>query len=125
MSEDIEVELDNDDDLEIEVQDDTPLQDQGKPKASEAESASKVGADDDDLEGYSESVKMRISKLKFEQHAERRAKEEAIRLREEAISYAEKVHQENKSLRKAYADGEGVLVSQTKARVASELDSAR
>lgn len=125
MSENIEVELDGDDDLEIEVQDDTPEPDKGKPKAAESEPAPKAGADDDDLEGYSDSVKKRINKLKFDQHAERRAKEEAVRLREEAISYAEKVRKENEELRKAYAEGETAFVGQAKARLESELSSAR
>jgi hypothetical protein len=126
QTDDIEVDLDNEDDLEIEVQDDTPEPDRGKPKAAEVEpEPAKAGADDDDLEGYSESVKKRINKLKFDQHAERRAKEEAIRLREEAIAYAEKVRKENEELRKAYAEGEGVLVNQTKARLESELSSAK
>ncbi len=124
QNQDIEVDLENEDDLEIEVQDDTPERDRGKPKAPEVETESK-GADDDDLEGYSESVKKRINKLKFDQHAERRAKEDAIRLREEAISYAEKVAKENAELRKAYVEGESVLVSQTKARLESELVSAK
>lgn len=121
-NDDIEVDIENDDELEIEVQDDTPEQDRGKPKASEVETK---GADDDDLEGYSDSVKKRINKLKFDQHAERRAKEEAVRLREEAISYAEKIRRENEELRKAYADGETAFVGQTKARLESELTSAR
>jgi hypothetical protein len=126
MNDDIEVELDTNDDLEIEVQDDTPEPDRGKPKAAEVpvEQDTK-GADDDDLEGYSDSVKKRINKLKFDQHAERRAKEEAIRLREEAIGYAEKVRRENEQLRKAYSEGETAFVSQTKARLDSELASAR
>lgn len=124
-SQDIEVDLDTEDDLEIEVQDDTPEPDRGKPKAAEVEPEDKGGADDDDLEGYSESVKKRINKLKFDQHAERRAKEEAIRLREEAISYAEKIRKENEELRKAYAEGETVLVGQTKARLESELAAAK
>jgi hypothetical protein len=124
-NDDIEIELDNDDDLEIEVQDDTPEKDRGKPKAAEVEPEVKAGADDDDLEGYSESVKKRINKLKFDQHAERRAKEEAVRLREEAISYAEKVRKENEQLRKAYSEGETVLVTETKARVDSELAAAK
>lgn len=124
-NDDIEVDLDNDDDLEIEVQDDTPEQDKGKPKAAEVVPEDKPGADDDDLEGYSESVKKRINKLKFDYHAERRAKEEAARLREEAIAYAEKVRKENEELRKAYAEGETVLVGQTKARLESELASAK
>ena len=124
-NDDIEIELDNDDELEIEVQDDTPEKDRGKPKAAEVEPESKGGADDDDLEGYSASVKKRINKLKFDQHAERRAKEEAVRLREEAISYAEKIRKENEELRKAYSEGETVLVTETKARVDSELAAAK
>lgn len=124
-NDDIEVDVDGEDELEIEVQDDTPDPDKGKPKAAEVEPEPKAGADDDDLEGYSESVKKRINKLKFDQHAERRAKEEAVRLREEAISYAEKIRKENEQLRKAYAEGETVLVGQTKARLESELTAAR
>jgi hypothetical protein len=126
MSENIEVDLDAGDELEIEVQDDTPEQDRGKPKAAETPTEQEsAGADDADLEGYSESVKKRINKLKFDQHAERRAKEEAIRLREEAIAYAEKVRRENDDLRKAYTEGETAFVSQAKARVDSELAAAR
>lgn len=124
-SDDIEVDVEGDDELEIEVQDDTPEHDKGKPKAAEVEAEAKAGADDDDLEGYSESVKKRINKLKFDQHAERRAKEEAVRLREEAISYAEKIRKENEQLRKAYAEGETVLVGQTKARLESEMATAK
>lgn len=124
-NDDIEVDIEGEDELEIEVKDDTPEPDKGKPKAAEAEPEPKAGADDDDLEGYSDSVKKRINKLKFDQHAERRAKEEAIRLREEAISYAEKVRRENDELRKAYAEGETVLVNQTKARLDSELTAAK
>lgn len=126
QNEEIEVDLDNEDDLEIEVQDDTPEPDKGKPKAAEAEPESKAAsADDDDLEGYSESVKKRINKLKFDYHAERRAKEEAARLREEAIAYAEKVRKENEELRKAYTEGETVLVGQAKARIESQLAVAK
>ena len=123
-NDDFEVDVEGEDELEIEVQDDTPEPDKGKPKAPEVETETK-GADEDDLEGYSDSVKKRINKLKFDQHAERRAKEEAVRLREEAIAYAEKVRKENEELRKAYAEGETVLVGQTKARLESELASAR
>lgn len=119
---DIEVDLDDNDELQIEVQDDTPEKDRGKPKAPDK---TEDGADDDDLEGYSDSVKKRISKLKFDQHSERRAKEEAVRLREEALAYAQKIRNENEELRKAYSEGETAFVSQTKARVESELAATR
>lgn len=122
QNDDIEVDLDDNDALEIEVQDDTPERDRGKPKAPDK---TEDGAEDDDLEGYSDSVKKRISKLKFDQHSERRAKEEAVRLREEALAYAEKIRKENDNLRKAYSEGETAFVSQTKARVESELAATR
>ena len=127
MSDDLEIELDGDDELEIEVQDDTPERDRGKPKAAEPEATDKpdAGAEEDDLEGYSEGVKKRINKLKFDYHAERRAKEEATRLREEAIAYADKVRKDYEQLRTAYNEGETVLVDQTKARIASELNRAK
>ena len=121
---DIEVDLDDNNELQIEIQDDTPERDRGKPKAPD-KTETQDGADDEDLEGYSESVKKRISKLKFDQHSERRAKEEAVRLREEALSYAEKIRKENEELRKAYAEGETAFVSQSKARVDSELAATR
>jgi hypothetical protein len=120
----IEVDLDDNNELQIEIQDDTPERDRGKPKAPD-KTETQDGADDEDLEGYSESVKKRISKLKFDQHSERRAKEEAIRLREEALSYAEKVRKDNDDLRRAYAEGETAFVSQSKARVDSELAATR
>lgn len=120
----IEVDLDDNNELQIEIQDDTPERDRGKPKAPD-KTETQDGADDEDLEGYSESVKKRISKLKFDQHNERRAKEDAVRLREEAISYAEKIRKENEELRKAYAEGETAFVSQSKARVDSELAATR
>lgn len=119
---DIEVDLDDNGELQIEIQDDTPEKDRGKPKAPDK---TEEGADDDDLEGYSDSVKKRISKLKFDQHSERRAKEDAVRLREEALTYAEKVRKENEHLRKAYSEGETAYVSQAKARVDSELAAVR
>ena len=127
MSDDIEIDLDGEDELEIEVQDDTPERDRGKPKAAEPAATDKpdTGAEDDDLEGYSESVKKRINKLKFDFHAERRAKEEAARLREEAISYADKVRKDYEQLRTAYSEGETALVGQAKARIASELANAK
>jgi hypothetical protein len=124
QDQDIEVDLDDNGELQIEIQDDTPEPDRGKPKAPE-KTETKGGAEDEDLEGYSDSVKKRISKLKFDQHAERRAKEEAIRLREEAINYAEKIRKENEQLRKAYSEGETAFVSQAKARVDVELASAK
>lgn len=109
------------DDLEIEIQDDTPEADRGRRKAETSEPAAATDDDDEDLTKHSESVQKRIKKLKFEFHEERRRKEASDREREAAITYAEKVKRENESLRKNLTEGESVLITQAKARVASDL----
>jgi len=114
---------DDDDGFEIEVVDDTPEEDKGKPRR--AEGADPKVPDDDEIQSYSEGVQKRIKQLKFEYHEERRAKEEAARLQEEALKYAQQIQQENEKLRKTLEDGEGVLVNQAKGRVAAELDKAK
>ena len=114
---------DDDDGFEIEVVDDTPEEDKGKPRR--AEGADPKVPDDDEIQSYSEGVQKRIKQLKFEYHEERRAKEEAARLQDEALKYAQQIQQENEKLRKTLEEGEGVLVNQAKGRVAAELDKAK
>lgn len=109
--------------LEIEVVDDTPEKDKGKPRRPE--NAEPQIPDDDEIQSYSESVQKRIKQLKFEYHEERRRKEEAARLQEEALRYAQHVKAENERLMKTLQDGEKVLVTQAKGRVEAELDKAR
>jgi hypothetical protein len=113
----------DDDDFEIEVVDDTPEPDRGKPRR--AEDADPQLPEDEEIQSYSEGVQKRIKQLKFEYHEERRRKEEAARLQEEALRYAQQVKTENDRLRKTLEEGEGVLVNQAKGRVAAELDKAK
>ncbi len=87
-----------DDGFEIEVVDDTPEEDKGKPRR--AENAEPQVPSDDEVEKYSEGVQKRIKQLKFEFHEERRRKEEAARLQDEALRYAEQMQEENENLRK-------------------------
>ena len=56
---------------------------------------------------------------------QRRNKEEAIRLREEALKYAESIKAENERLRQSLEQGEETLVNQAKGRVQAELDRAK
>jgi len=127
-----EVDLDTTDEIEVEIQDDTPEEDRGRPRRAESESESEsdtpaVEEDDDDadLGKHSESVQKRIKKLKFEYHEERRRKEAADREREAAVQYAQQIKGENDRLRKNLNEGESVLITQAKARIASELVGAK
>jgi len=125
MNEEQEVVETNDEEsgFEIEVVDDTPEEDRGRPRRSE--NAEPEIPSDEELENYSDKVQGRIKKLRFEYHEERRAKEEAERLREEAIIAAKKLHEENQRLKSLSSKSEEALVNQAKTRVAAQLEQAK
>lgn len=113
----------SDDKFEIEIVDDTPEEDRGRPR--KAEDAAPEIFNDDELDKYSEGVQKRFKKMTYEANEQRRNKEEAIRLREEALKYAESIKAENERLRKTLEHGEETLVTQAKGRVQAELDRAK
>src|SRR6056300_1236001 len=107
--------------FEVDIIDDTPEEDKPRrPEDAEAQIP-----EDDEIASYGENVQKRIKQLKFEYHEERRRKEEAARLQDEAVDDARKVYEENQKLRKTLEEGEGVLVQQAKSRVEAELDRAK
>ena len=110
-----------DPDLELEIVDDRPEEDRRAPKASSSDS----DIDDDELSGYSERVQKRINKLRYEQNEERRQREAAERLREEAVSYAQAVTAKNKEYESLINRGEAALISQIKDKAQLSLEYAR
>jgi hypothetical protein len=110
----------SDDDFTVEVVDDTPEEDQVSSRATPQDIDH-----DDEVDNYSGRVKNRINKLKFEYHEERRSKEAAEKMREEAVTYAKQVHSQNEELRKVLEQGESVLLNEMKARAQGDLNSAR
>tara|TARA_R110000822_G_scaffold117730_1_gene250153 strand:- start:2466 stop:3374 length:909 start_codon:yes stop_codon:yes gene_type:complete len=121
QAENLEIEVD--DDLELEIIDDTPEEDKGRPRRADDQDAEIP--DDDEIASYSGNVQSRIKKLKFEFHEERRRKEEAQRLSDQAIHDMNNIYQENQKLKATLTKGEGALVGQAKARVNAQLDQAK
>jgi hypothetical protein len=113
----------DDDDFEIEIVDDTPEEDRNRPRRPDGVEP-EIPADDD-LEQHSEGVKKRIQKLKYEFHEERRAKEEAARLRDEAITFAQRQKEEADMLRARLQKGDETIISQAQQRVKSQLEQAK
>ena len=123
LPEENEVEVVESGELEIDIVDDTPVNDRDRPKKkAEKEPEEK---DDDEISSYGENVQKRIKQIKYEYHEERRAKEEAQRIREEAVSYAQKLQEENNRLRKTLDEGENTLVEQAKTRVEAQINNAK
>lgn len=93
----MEIEVSSDDDkLEIEIEDDTPAKDRNREPAPK-ELIEEL--EQDELEDYSEKVKIKLKQLKRVWHDERRAKEAVERERQEAFDIAQRLLEENKSLK--------------------------
>ena len=114
--------LDEDKQIELEIVDDREEADRRPPRA---ESTSDDDLDDEELSGYSEKVQKRINKLRYEQHEERRKREAAEKMREEAIRVAEQLNQKNRENEALINRGEAALVSQIKQRAELALQEAR
>lgn len=108
-------------DFEVEVVDDRPVADQKPSKASSSDD----DINDDELGQYSEKVQKRLNKLKYEFHEERRRKEEAERMREEAVRYAQQISGKNKEYESIISRGEAALVNQIKERAQLALEKAK
>jgi len=118
---DVNIDIDVEGDIELEVVDDTPEPDRGrKPLEKEPEEVT-----DEEVATYSDKVQKRIKELAHAKHDERRAKEAALREKEEAVQFAQRVFEENKKLRAGLADNQSQNVELLKAKAGSELDIAR
>jgi hypothetical protein len=117
----VEIEVEGDD-ISIEIEDDTPESDRGREPLPKdiVEDLEK-----DELEDYSEKVKVRLKQMKKVWHDERRAKEAVDRERQEAVFAAQRLLDENKKLKARLNTGEQVLVDSYKESTSRELEMAK
>jgi len=109
-------------DLDIEVVDDRPPEDQRAPRALNPNDAFDIDAE---IEGIDKETKDHINRLKYEYHEQRRAKDEAARLRDEALTYAKQVHGQNTHLTNLVGRSEQALLSSVSTRADAEIESAK
>jgi hypothetical protein len=110
------------DEFDIEIEDDTPPEDRGRepmPKEIVDE------LDNDELEEYSDKVKVRLKQMKKVWHDERRAKEAVSREHQEALSVAKRVIEENQRLRQQFSAGEKEYAATVKGAAEMQLDMAK
>lgn len=116
------VEAAQEDEFEIEIEDDTPEVDRGRqPLPKEVVEQ----LDKDELEEYSDNVKTKLKQLKKVWNDERREKEQALREQQEAIDFAKRMMEENKSLKGRISRGEQTFVDTYKTAAEMELDAAK
>ena len=118
QDDDIQVEVEG---AEVEVVDDTPEPDRGRKPMKEPPTE----VTDEELEQYSESVKKRIQHFTKGYHDERRAKEAALREREEAVRLAQALVEENKKLQGSVGQNQQALLEQAKKTASLEVEEAK
>jgi len=111
-----------DEQIIVDVEDNTPLEDRNKEPMEE-----KVKEDlyNDELEDYSTKVKKKLIQMKRLAHEERREKDNAVREQQEAISFAQKVMEENKRLKTNLDNSEKNVLATVQRAVQMELDAAK
>ena len=107
---------------EIDIEDDTPPEDRGR-EPMPAEVVAELEADE--LEEYSEKVKIRLKQMKKVWHDERREKEREAREKAEALSAAQRLLEENRKLKATISEGESALVGSFKQNAEFELEKAK
>ena len=108
------------DDIEIDVVDDTPAKDRNRKPADPPQDVT-----EEELGEYSEKVRKRIQHFSKGYHDERRAKEAALREREEAVRIAKLVADENKRLKGTVNKNQEALLEQAKLAASLELEDVK
>lgn len=108
------------DEYEIEVVDDVPKADRNRKPSDPPPEVT-----DEELEDYSEKVRNRIKHFSKGYHDERRAKEQALRDRQELERLATQLVEENKNLKGTVDKNQEVLIGQAKKALETQINSAK
>jgi hypothetical protein len=119
-SEELSADIGDDDSIQVEVVDDTPTEDKNRKVSEPPEEVT-----EDELDSYSEKVRKRLQHFSKGYHDERRAKEQALRERQELERVTQHLSEENKKLKEDVTKNQQALLEQAKRVVANELDSAK
>jgi len=117
----IDIDVSGETDIDIEIEDDTPERDRNaKPLNREVEDPT-----DEEIESYSKGVQGRIKELTHARHDERRAKEAALREKQELERLTQQILEENKRLKEYVNNGQNTYAETLKAKTEAEMEMAR
>jgi hypothetical protein len=117
----IDIDLSAESDVDIEIEDDTPEIDRkAKPLDREVEDPT-----DEEIETYTKGAQARIKELTHARHDERRAKEEALREKQELERMTQQILEENRRLKEYVKTGEATYAETLQAKAEAEMEMAR
>ena len=121
--EEIEIVIEGEDSpVKVEIKDDTRPEDKGRRPMTEAPEE----VTEEELMKYKDvKLRDRLAHLNKGYHEERRAKERAEREREEALTIAQRILQENEQLKGSANNNQKLLIEQAKTVASKELDEAK
>jgi hypothetical protein len=120
-STEIDIDLSAESDVDIEIEDDTPEIDRkAKPLEREVEDPT-----DEEIETYTKGAQARIKELTHARHDERRAKEEALREKQELERMTQQILDENRRLKEYVKTGETTYQETLQAKAEAEMEMAR
>ena len=118
---DVEIDIDAENDVSIEIEDDTPVRDRNaKPLETPVEDPS-----EEEIENYTQGAQNRIKQLTHARHDERRAKESALREKQELERLAQQFMEENKRLKEYVNNGQATFQETLQAKAEAEMEMAR
>jgi hypothetical protein len=112
--------VEEEDDIELEIVDDVPEEDRDREPSDPPEEVT-----DEELESYSAKVRQRIKHFTKGYYDERRAKEQALRERQELERVARQLFEENKRLQGSVGKSRSALLEQAKKVITNEIDTAK
>jgi hypothetical protein len=110
-------------DVELDIVDDTPPEDRNRTPLPD--DIKEQLDSEDETEEYSEKVKQRIAQMKKAWHDERRAKEAALRERDEAARIAQMAYQERQQYQKHLEANESWALGHARERAKLMLEQAK
>lgn len=117
----VDIDISGETDVEIQIEDDTPERDRNaKPLDRDV-----ADPTDEEIESYSKGVQSRIKELTHARHDERRAKEAALREKQELERLTQQILDENKRLKEYVKTGEATYAETLQAKAEAELEMAR
>lgn len=110
--------------LDIEIEDDTPEEDRNR-RPADPEKVKQLEVEVDDLDKYSKEAKDKLIRMKRVWNDERRRADAADRERQAALDAAQKLHEENKRIRRILTTGEKEYVQVVKTSSEMQLEMAK